>query len=187
MATPGSLHFEPGVFFRAPRVRRPSAAKPSPGSRDNRFMDVLPFTPEHAGACLAIFDANCPAAFHPDERKDFVAFLAAPPYPYFVLVHDGAVLAAGGYRLIEGAASARLHWGMVRPDMQRQGLGRYLLLYRLREIGKLPGIETVECGTTPLSAPFFEKQGFRAIRVEKDGWGAGMDRVEMRKKLAVCP
>jgi GNAT superfamily N-acetyltransferase len=150
-------------------------------------MEVLPFAQQHADACLALFDANCPAAFHPGERADFVAFLAAPAYPYFVMVHDDEVVACGGFRRIEGSPAARLHWGMVRPDLQRQGLGRYLLLYRIREIGKIPGIQIVECGTTPLSAPFFEKQGFYPISIEKDGWGPGMDRIEMRKKLVVCP
>jgi GNAT superfamily N-acetyltransferase len=173
MATPGSPSNRAGRFF----LR----------ARDNQTMEVLPFTPLHAAACLALFDANTPDAFHPGERADFVAFLAAPTYPYFVLVHDDAVVACGGFRQIEGAPAARLHWGMVRPDLQRQGLGRYLLLYRLREIGKLPGVEIVECGTTPLSAPFFEKQGFHPISLQKDGWGPGMDRIEMRKKLAVCP
>lgn len=196
---------EPGAFFSQLRSAHTQGSQPASSvpraflgvgtalpvssphpSRNNQGMEILPFAPEHAEACLAIFDANTPAAFHPLERAHFVAFLASPSYPYFVMVHDDAVLACGGFRLIEGSPNARLHWGMVRPDVQRQGLGRYLLLYRLREIGKLPAIAIVECGTTPLSAPFFEKQGFHPISREKDGWGPGMDRIEMQKKLSVC-
>jgi hypothetical protein len=68
---------------------------------------------------------------------------------------------------------------MIRSDLQRQGLGRYLLMYRLREIGKLPGIERVSVHVPRPVAPFFETQGFRV---------AGMTggQVELVKKLTVC-
>ena len=150
-------------------------------------MDILPFEPKFVQACLAIFDSNMPDFFHPGERPGLERFLAAPHHPFWVLVNDGVVLACGGFDHEPGAAFARIHWGMVHRDWHGKGLGRLLLLYRLREIGRISGVNSVQVGTTPQSAPFFEKQGFRVTSIEKDGWGAGFDRVEMVKKLSVCP
>lgn len=41
-------------------------------------MEVRPFRPEDAPACLAIFHSNVPPFFLPSERNEFAAFLAAP-------------------------------------------------------------------------------------------------------------
>ena len=71
--------------------------------------------------------------------------------------------------------------------MGRQGLGRFLLLFRLREITKAGGVERVRLDTPPDSVRFFESQGFKVARVAKDGYTAGLDRVEMTMKLTVCP
>jgi N-acetylglutamate synthase-like GNAT family acetyltransferase len=68
---------------------------------------------------------------------------------------------------------AELRWGMVRKDLRGNGLGRFLLMYRLREIGKA-GVNMVRVADAG-AAGFFEKQGFR---VGADG--------ALWKKLAVC-
>ena len=77
-------------------------------------------------------------------------------------------------------ALAHLVWGMVRSDSHKLGLGRYLLLFRLREITKAGGVQTVHLDTPQHSAKFYEKQGFKVI-------GSELDRVEMMMKLVVCP
>jgi len=61
-------------------------------------------------------------------------------------------------------------------------LGRYLLLFRLREITKAGGIQMVHLDAPQHSAQFYEKQGFKVT-----GIASGLDRVEMVMKLAVCP
>ncbi len=142
-------------------------------------MDLRPYVPTDRDACLAIFDSNVPDFFKSHERRDFEAFLDDPNCHYLVMEHDSAIAGCGGYFLTENKALARLVWGMVHRNWQRQGLGRFLLLYRLREITKTGGVEMVRLDTSPHSATFFERQGFKVMRVVKD-------RVEMTKKLTVC-
>ena len=55
-----------------------------------------PYTPEKEAACLALFDANCPEFFAPNERDDFAAFLKDEPDGYTVVESDGALVAAYG-------------------------------------------------------------------------------------------
>jgi GNAT superfamily N-acetyltransferase len=94
--------------------------------------------------------------------------------PFFVLVHDGRVVACGGYGVEAGVAWLR--WGMVRRDAQGQGVGRFLLLYRLREIGRTaPMVEFVKAQVQEPLAAFFERQGFRLETVGT-----------MAKRLKVC-
>ena len=150
-------------------------------------MDVRPYAPADRAAALAAFDSNTPRFFDPTERRDFETFLDAPFCPYFVMEHDGAIVGCGGYAIEEGASQASLIWGMVRNDLHKRGLGRFLVMFRLREITKANGVHHVRLSTSQHTAPFFEKQGFKVAGIEKDGYASGMDRVEMRMKLSVCP
>lgn len=147
-------------------------------------MEIRPYSQADRAACLAVFDSNVPRFFAPGERGDFERFLEALATPYFVMEHDGAIVGCGGYAL--GAEAATLTWGLIQASLHRNGLGRFLLMYRLREIGKAGAAAVVRLSTSQHSAGFFEKQGFRAGAIEKDGYGAGLDRIEMARKIAVC-
>ncbi|HEY7334492.1 MAG TPA: GNAT family N-acetyltransferase [Bryobacteraceae bacterium] len=149
-------------------------------------MDVRPYAPSDRAACLDIFDSNTPQFFHPVERPDFEAFLNLPDCAYFVMEHEGGVVGCGGYAIAENGAVASLVWGMIRTDLHGHGLGRFLLLFRLREIGRAGGVQMVRLGTSQRTAAFFGKQGFKTISVDKDGYAPGIDRIEMAMKLAVC-
>lgn len=100
---------------------------------------------------------------------------------------ESAIVGCGGFFITEDISLARLVWGMVRRDWLRQGLGRFLLLFRLREIAKAGGVQMIRLETSQHSAPFFESQGFKVVRVTKDGTAEGLDRVELTMKLTVCP
>jgi GNAT superfamily N-acetyltransferase len=150
-------------------------------------MDLRPYLHPDRAACLGVFESNVPEYFAPAERSLFEAFLDDPDCPYFVMEHDDAIVGCGGYALAQQDGIASMVWGMVRRDSHKLGLGRFLLLYRLREIGKTGGIQMVRLDTSQKAEPFFRKQGFKATGLIKDGYGPGLDRVEMVMKLTVCP
>lgn len=129
-------------------------------------MDIRPYIASDRNACLSIFDSN----FEAGQRPEFERFLDRREGPYFVMEHEGAIVGCGGY------LGANLVRGMIRRDFQRLGLGRFLLMYRLR---KLEGIQMVRLETPRSAVPFFEKQGFRVVSDCSDG-------VEMVKKMNVC-
>jgi N-acetylglutamate synthase-like GNAT family acetyltransferase len=149
-------------------------------------MEVRPYSPADKTACLAVFDSNTPRFFDPTERAGFETFLTAPFSPYFVMEHEGAIVGCGGYAIENDNLLASLVWGMVRNDLHKRGLGRFLVMFRLREITKANGANLVRLATSQHTASFFEKQGFKVVNIEKDGYAPGMDRVEMRMKLSVC-
>jgi N-acetylglutamate synthase-like GNAT family acetyltransferase len=142
-------------------------------------MELRPYVSADREACLQVFDSNVPGFLNAARRVDFEAFLAHLPGPYFVMEHEGRVLGCGGYTVAPESGHCELVWGMIRNDAQRLGLGRLLLMFRLREVGKVGGIHSVRAETTRQAARFFEGQGFKMA-------GAAEDRVEMVKKLTVC-
>ena len=136
-------------------------------------MDIRAYTAADREACLGIFDSNTPGL---NGRDQFVQFLADPG-SFFVAEHNEQIVGCGGYA-IEGE-TARLHWGLVHRAFQRQGLGRFLLFYRLREITRNSAVQMVGLTAPRPAVPFFISQGFReAVGDEQSA--------EMVKRLAVC-
>lgn len=130
-------------------------------------MDIRPFETRDREACLALIP-------HPE----FAAYLDNPSGPFFAMEHEGEIVGCGGIVIARNGEEGELVWGSIRKEMRGHGLGRFLLLYRLREIGKAHApVARVETSTE--SAPFFEKQGFRAVR-------RSAGRVELVRKLSVC-
>ena len=77
-------------------------------------------------ACLAIFDANCPENFAPNERNDYTKFLEDSPEGYEVCEVSHSVAAAFGL-VAASDVGARLVWIMIDPRVQGHGLGRIIM------------------------------------------------------------
>lgn len=129
-------------------------------------MEIRPYTAADREGCLAALETVAP-----DSNKTFEAYLDAVPV-LFVAEHDGRIAGFGGIETSEG--SARLLWGTVRSDVQRMGLGRFLLMYRLKEISKRGNYEFVAAAAHESTPEFLLAQGFR------DNGGT------LVKRLSVC-
>ena len=134
--------------------------------------------------CLAIFDSNTPRFFAPNERQDYVDFLAAVPSAYEVCVlRDHVVGAFGvtGSKSTPRGDAVRLQWILVDPTAQGQGVGRAVMERVLEAarliLGRAGG--HVDIAASHLSAPFFVRFGAVEIARIENGWGPEMHRVDM--------
>ena len=144
-------------------------------------LSFRPFSNADTDACLAIFDANCPAFFAPNERADYESFLATSPEGYEVGEADGRVVAAFG--LTRGdRPGARLSWIMLNPDSKGLGLGSSIMK-RVISHGRAAGAPLIRIAASHKSADFFARFGAVARQHTRDGWGPGMDRVDMELPL----
>ena len=148
---------------------------------------VRPYEDRDREACLALFDSNLPAFFDPGEREEFEAYLddlaeRGPNAEYLVLETAGRVVACGGYYVAQ-SGTAGLAWGMVAQAHHREGFGTRLLTERLRRIAARPEARAVILDTSQRSRGFFERLGFGVVSVTSDGYGDGLDRVDMRLDL----
>jgi len=141
------------------------------------------YTTRDRAACLAIFDSNCPGFMHPDERREFEAWLAEPEGSYFVLVEHGDVVGCGGFAIEAEEPRLTLTWGLVHADHHGRRWGALLLLERLLRGFDAGGATHSQLGTTPAVEPFFARVGFRRIGHIPDGWAPGMERIDMRLEL----
>ena len=73
--------------------------------------------------------------------------------------------------------------GMVERSLHRQGIGRALLEYRLRE-GKAMGAKTASLATISKVEGFFAHEGFSFTSGEDDHYGPGMHRRDYRIDLS---
>lgn len=145
---------------------------------------VRPYEARDREACLALFDGNCPRFFDPSERAEYEAFLDGLDWPYQVIERDGRVVACGGHTPEPDGTTVSLCWGMVEARLHRAGLGAALTQARLAAARARPGVRTVRLETSQHTRGFYERFGFRVVRVRADGFGPGIDACEMRLEIA---
>jgi GNAT superfamily N-acetyltransferase len=155
---------------------------------------LRPWIPDDLEGCLAVARSNTPAFVLPHEVAAYGDWLrracGADADPgdacaYFVVddaVAGQGLAACGGIAFAEGAPVATLCWGLVRRDLHRRGLGTRLLVARLA-LARARGVEVVALDTTPASLGFFLRHGFVEIARTPDGYGPGLDRVDVELRL----
>lgn len=147
---------------------------------------IRKYTDSDKNACMEAFKTNVPKYFTEAEINDFEHFLAklenpeeADNLPYYVMELDGKIIGCGGFGEKKGKDAITFVWGMVHNAHHKKGYGEQLLVFRLTEIKKqFPGREVV-LDTTQFSFPFFEKYGFRTVKITENSYGEGMHRYDM--------
>lgn len=141
-------------------------------------LNFKSYSPVDRDFCLAIFDANCPAFFAANERRDYERFLDSNPAGYEICLWEGKPVGAYGLSPAD-TASCVLTWVLLDPDFQQRGIGTEVIqraIIRARSAGK----SRIEIGASHLSAPFFARFGAKIISLTRHGWGPDMHRVEMQ-------
>lgn len=146
-----------------------------------REMQIVRYLPTHKQACLSVFASNVGRYFADYEQAEFAEFLVgdALTSDYFVGLLDEQVVACGGFA--PRGERVVMTWGMVQRDWHGQELGRQLTEYRLSLISQHFPKQAVELETSQHTQGFYAKQGFRVLKVTKDGFAAGIDLVRMRR------
>ncbi|MFD1734389.1 GNAT family N-acetyltransferase [Deinococcus malanensis] len=146
-----------------------------------RFVRTAPRTARPAWPFLT---PTCPCPFSP-ERPAFGAWLDSEDgaAEYLVVEDASGIVACGGLWFSQDVQRpAGFAWGMVHPDRQRQGIGAQLARVRLSRLREL-GVPLAALDTSQWTAPFYARLGFREVRRTPDGYGPGLDRVDMTLDL----
>ena len=134
--------------------------------------------PGRRAACLALFDANSPEYFAPNERADYERFLATAGDGYVLCLEGEEVVGAYGLYARPGGERATLSWILIAPAAQGAGLGR-AIMDRVGDAARALGAATVDIATSHKAASFFARFGARELGTTTDGWGPGMHRIDM--------
>jgi len=155
-------------------------------------MAIRKYKPEDRTACIAIFKSNCPEYFDPIELvgmenwldgqdKNEITYPTSAEDHYYVLEHDGKIIACGGFYIMKDKPNANMVWGMVDKQYHRQGYGSQLFQYRLEKIKKIFPQHSATLNTSQHTYRFFMQYGFAVTKITKDGYGKGLDRYDMKK------
>ncbi len=144
-------------------------------------LDFRPYQSTDRTACLSLFDANCPEFFAPNERQDYVDFLADRSAHYQVALLEDRIVGAFGV-LPDEPQGVALRWILLSPEWQGQGLGARIMTGAVG-LARSHGAATLYIGASHRSAPFFAKFGAYPTATIPDGWGPGMHRVDMLLKV----
>lgn len=148
---------------------------------DSRFS-FRPYEPADQPACLVLFDANCPAFFAPNERAEYLAFLAEHAFVYDVALDETKIVGAFGLKIDTNKKRGRLSWIMIDPAYHGSGLGARMMA-RARNKAHQHHLTIIDIAASQHSATFFARFGAREIRTTTDGWGPGMHRVDMEWRV----
>ena len=138
------------------------------------------YRPEDLDTCLEIFESNNPKYFRDHERQGFIDWLNDPDRaPYYLFEIDGEVVACAGIYHDPDQNRAGMAWGMVRLEKHGQGIGRSMTQFRIDRMNELyPGVPQ-HLETIQLTFGFYEKLGFRVVKITPDGCGDGLHRYDM--------
>jgi predicted GNAT family N-acyltransferase len=155
----------------------------------NRQAIIRKYEATDRDSCMQLFKTNVPTYFTLEEVDEFERFLTKlndpetkDNPPYFVMELENKLIGCGGFgekKGIDGADAITFVWGMVDRTYHKQGYGEKLLQFRLAEIPlHFPG-KPVILDTTQFSYTFFEKYGFRTLKITENSYGEGMHRYDM--------
>lgn len=150
---------------------------------------IRPYTPSDKEACMLAFKTNVPKYFTLQEVSDFEWFLdkladstQEDNPPYFVLIENEKIIGCGGYGKKLGDTTSdniTFIWGLVHNDYHKQGYGKALFLFRLEKIKKHFPSNPIILDTSQHSYGFFEKLGFKTVKITENFYTKGMHRYDM--------
>jgi N-acetylglutamate synthase-like GNAT family acetyltransferase len=151
------------------------------------LITIKAYLPEYKDCLLQIFESNMPLYFAEEELQLFFNFLdrdALQRGPYSVIFNDNTIVGCGGIALNQPSKyTNELHvimtWGMIDNKFHKNGFGKELLLFRIKQAKELYPEVKIALGTTQYTFPFFEKYGFKTVAYEKDHWAKGLDLYQM--------
>jgi predicted GNAT family N-acyltransferase len=134
--------------------------------------------------CLDTFKSNVPDFFSENEIADFEAFLnrletGIPKTQFFVIEDENRIVGCGGFGDKDNKNIISLAWGHIHKNEHKKGLGQQLLTYRLALIKQLFPQLTLTIDTTQFSYGFYEKNGFRLLKITENYYTEGMHRYDM--------
>lgn len=99
---------------------------------------------------------------------------------YVIELAEAGVIGCGGFYILKAENEARLAWGMIHANYHRQGYGTSLYNYRKEIIERDWPDHILTLGTSQHTYSFYEKMGMRVTDTIKSGYGADLDRYDMK-------
>ncbi|MBQ4822119.1 GNAT family N-acetyltransferase [Aquimarina sp. MMG016] len=144
---------------------------------------MRPYTPNDKDSVLKLLDLNTPKFFDKTEKESLKKYLDNEVEDYFVVEENNEIIGAGGINYFPTERIARISWDFIKPNMQGKGIGRKLTEYRINKLNNNNEIDLIIVRTSQIAYKFYEKMGFKLVKVEKDFWAKNFDLYQMELKI----
>ncbi len=132
---------------------------------------------------VEILKRNVPSYFDPSEVDDFMTFLEKEGERYFTFEYKGEIVGGAGCLAEKDTGIGLVRWIFFDPSQRGSGLGKLMMEHCLRVFKADPMLQKLVVQTSQLAYRFFEKFGYKLIKVQKDFWGPGLDLYHMEREL----
>lgn len=151
---------------------------------------IEPYTKGFHDDCIRLFESNCPPFFDPAELNDLKNWLQGfdesyNPYStsagnyFYVAKVEGQMVGCAGFYILKYKATANMMWGMIDRKEHGKGYGKSLFQFRVEEIRRSFPEHRITLDTSQHTFRFFEKLGFKIVKITPNGYGEGLDRYDM--------
>lgn len=141
---------------------------------------IRPYSHQDKPKLIELIKQNIPAYFAPSEEIDFEHYLDHEVEDYFVFEEHSQIIGCGGINYFNDQKMARLSWDIIAPNSQGKGIGKALMLYRIKLLNKNPKIKIISVRTSQLAYKFYEKMGFELEKVITSFWAENFDLYQMQ-------
>ncbi len=145
-------------------------------------MEIRHYTPKDKEAVIQLLNSNTPEFFDDSEKEDLVKYLESEVEDYFVVEENLQIIGAGGINYFLKENTACISWDIISPDSQGKGIGSKLTRHRIKHLNKNNEIDLIVVRTSQLVHKFYERMGFKLVKVEADFWADGYDLYQMEQE-----
>ncbi|MBK6266348.1 GNAT family N-acetyltransferase [Marivirga sp. S37H4] len=144
-------------------------------------MKIRPYIASDQSAVLQLFDLNTPQYFDAAEKAGLIDYLENHIEDYYVVEDEGEIIGAGGINYEPQAKTAVISWDIIHTNKHGKGIGRKLTQHRIEHINAKEDFELIVVRTSQHTYLFYEKMGFKLLKIKKDYWADGFDLYEMEQ------
>ncbi|MFD2561612.1 GNAT family N-acetyltransferase [Aquimarina rubra] len=145
-------------------------------------LKIRPYIPDDKEAVIELLDLNIPKFFDRSEKEDLQKYLETEIEDYYVVEENDQIIGAGGINYSTEGHTATISWDIIAPNTQGKGIGRKLTEHRIKHINKNDEIDLIVVRTSQFTFKFYEKMGFKLVKIEKDFWADGFDLYFMEQE-----
>lgn len=144
-------------------------------------MLIRPYNKADFLECMTAFETNVPKFFTVAEVTLFKKFLEtfATPTKFYVVELDTKIIGAGGFGKRLDNNDMTLIWGYIDKNFHRKGYGKALLNHRLKIFREAFPTEPMRMDTTQHSFPFYEKHGFKLLKITPNYYTENLHRYDL--------
>ena len=145
-------------------------------------MKIRPYSKNDKVLVIELLRSNTPDFFDSAEEEDLNEYLDKEVEDYFIVEENREIVGAGGINYFPQEKTACISWDIIKPNSQGKGIGKKLIEHRIKHLNENNEIDLIVVRTSQLVFKFYEKMGFKLVKVEKDFWAKNFDLYQMELK-----